>query len=887
MRLSPGTHIGAYEILEPLGAGGIGEVYKAHDPRLHRTVALKILSPSLADDPTWRLRFDREARLLAAMTHPHICAVFDVGSENQTNFMVMEYIEGETLAARLAKGPLPVDQMLRTAAEVADGLAQAHRQSVCHRDLKPANIMLTRAGAKLLDFGLARDSPPLAAVGADRQTISADLTEKGIILGTIGYMAPEQLEGRTTDTRSDIFAFGAVLYEMATGRKAFAGQSQAGIIATILDSDPSPVSSVRPMLPPALDHVVQKCLAKDPENRWQHAADLRDELKWIAQQGSDTRLPTHADRRWKKIALLSGVLASLLLVTLIVLAVVEFGERAAAPLRMVFTVPRPHSAWFWLFNFPVISPDGTRLLFAAPAKDGRLLLWSRALDSLTAQPIDGTESNGGPFPFWSPDGRFVGFFSDGKLKTIDPNGGSAQTIADAPNASGGSWGPDGTNIYAPQPGRLYRVSAAGGPATPLRELDASRREWMQLWPHFLPDGKHYLYAGKSADPEKTGIYLGTVGMQESRLLIRGETNGVYSPPGYLIFVRDGSLLAQAFDLGTLQLANEAFPLPSHGGESSPALGSTYGLFSVSQNGILAYAGRHFVDVQPTWYDRGGKVLGAIGEPGEYATVTLSPDEKRVALERTGARPGVWLLDVATGIATKLRFNSLEGDPVWSPDSRELVISDYRSGINNLHRKVIGRNDEELLLASGEDNFAQEWTRDGASILFIEQGGRSLYRLPLSGPQKPERLLHTPFANDQFHISPDGRWIAFNSQESGRWEVYVASFPSFADKRQVSRDGGCQPLWGKDGKELFYLSLQGKLMSVDTTIGATFDAGVPSALFQAPISVNPAIDQYGVTRDGQRFIFPAPIDSGSAEPITVMVNWAAGLKPSQGATRAPQ
>ncbi len=877
MNLSNGARLGAYEILEPLGAGGMGEVYKAHDTRLHRTVALKILSPSFADDPTWRLRFDREARLLAALMHPHICAVFDVGSENQTNFMVMEYIEGETLAARLAKGPLPVDQMLRTAAEIADGLAQAHRHAVCHRDLKPANVMLTRAGAKLLDFGLARTSPPLAGFASDRETLAADLTQPGTILGTLSYMAPEQLSGQSPDTRSDIFAFGAVLYEMATGRKAFAGPSQAGTIAEIMERNPSPVSSVRPVLPLPLDHVVQKCLAKDPEDRWQHAGDLRDELKWIAQQSSAERPPAQVGRRWKNIALLSAALASVLLFILLGLAAIHFRERPPGQSRLVFTVPRGATT-FPQFNLPAISPDGTRLVFFGQGEGGRSSLWIRALDSLALQPLTGTELSGSPpYPFWSPDGRSIGFFSEGKLKRIAANGGASQTLADAPDVAGGSWGPDGTIIFSPQAGPLYRVSAAGGPATPLRELDSSRRELTERWPHFLPDGKHYLYVASSADANQTGIYVGTVGTQESRLLIPGESNVVYSPPGYLIFVRDGTLLAQAFDLGSLQVAEGAVRIPGHGGESAPAVGSNFGLFSVSQNGVLAYASA-LVNAQPTWYDRQGRMLGAIGEPAEYGTVRLSPDDKRMVLERTGAASGLWLLEAGNGIPMRVTQGA-ESDAVWSPDGRQLVFTDPSGSVR---RRVLGKNDDELLLANAD--YPQGWTPDGASILLINDGGRMVYRLPLSGSRRPELLWKPPSATDQFRLSPDGRWVAFNSLESGRWEVYAAAFPSFTDKRQVSQGGGGQPVWRRDGKELFYLSLQGKLMAVETTAGATLETSEAKSLFQTPISMNPLIDQYDVTRDGQRFILCVLDDS--AAPTTVVVNWTAGINPSEGATRAP-
>jgi Tol biopolymer transport system component len=522
------------------------------------------------------------------------------------------------------------------------------------------------------------------------------------------------------------------------------------------------------------------------------------------------------------------------------------------------------------------------VVFFGPGDGGKLVLWSRALDSLAIQSLAGTEiSSGPPYPFWSPDGHFIAFFSGGKLKKIAADGGASQEIAFAPDAAGGSWGSDGTIIFSSQVGPLYRVSAAGGPATPLRELDASRGELRHVWPHFLPDGKHYLYVARSSDAEKTGIYLGTVGTQESRLLIHGESNVVYSPPGYLIFVRDGTLVAQAFALGTSQLADGAFPLPSYGGRSFPAA-STFGLFSVSQNGVLAYADAHLVDVQPTWYDRHGKVLGTIGEPGEYGTVRLSPDDKRAALERTGAKAGLWLLDVATGAPERLTFGA-ESDPVWSPDGRELVFAD-QSG--NFHRKEIGKNADEILLSNGDANYPKYWTPDGRAILFIKDDGRSLFRLPLSGSRLPEPLPETLFSRDQFRVSPDGRWIAFNSLESGRWEVYAASFPSFTDKRQVSRNGGGQPLWRNDGKELFFLSLQGKLMAVETRLGATLETSDPTSLFQAPIGVNPIIDQYAVARDGQRFIFCAP-DNSSGQPITVVVNWTAGLNVSQGATRVPQ
>jgi serine/threonine protein kinase len=875
MPLGSGARLGPYEIVSRVGAGGMGEVWKARDTRLDRAVAIKVLPPDLTSDSAARQRFEREARAVAALSHPHICPLFDIGHQDGTDFLVMEYLDGETLAARLARGKLPLDQAFQYGIQIADALAAAHKAGIIHRDLKPGNVMITKGGAKLLDFGLAKPREHAIVSGQAATALAEPLTKQGTILGTLEYMAPEQLEGKEADARTDMFAFGAVLYELATGRRAFAGGSQASIIAAILDRHPSPVSSVRSDLPASLDHVVQKCLAKNPEHRWQDAADLRDELHWIAGQSSQERPTVHVDRRWRNTALLSAALALILLTMVLVLAKGHFSDRPPGQTRLAFTVPRQVNATHPLLNMPAISPDGTRLIFVAPGDGGKAMLWSRALESLVPHPLAGTEVNsGGPLPFWSPDGRFIGFFSDAKLKVVPATGGAPQTLADAPDPWGGTWSLDGTIIFAPRAGPLHRISAAGGPVTPLRKLDASRRELTHLWPHFLPDGKHYLYVARSADPAKTGIYLGVVGTQDSRLLIEGESNVGYSPPGFLIFVRDGTLLAQGFDLGSFELTNRALPLPSHGGDKSPAQGAAYGLFSVSQNGILTYASGRYVDVQPTLYDRSGRVLRTIGEPADYGTLTLSPDEKRLVLERSGARAGVWVLEIATGIATRLTFG-WESDPIWSPDGREVVMTDYQS--NNLYRLVIGKNENELLLSSDQTYYGQEWTHDGASILFINNEGLSLYRLPLSGARTPALLLQTPFPKDQFHVSPDGRWIAFNSLESGHWEVYVASFPSFTDKRQVSRTGGCQPLWRKDGKELFYLDLQGTLMAVPTTTGATFDSGVPTILFHAPVNVSPVIDQYAVTRDGKQFIFGAARDT--AVPITVVVNWTMGLNPS--------
>ena len=872
MSLITGTRLGPYEIIGLIGAGGMGEVYKSRDTRLERTVAVKVVSASLAADPAWRQRFDREARILATLSNPHICSIFDVGSHDGVDFLVMEYLEGETLTARLARGTLPVDQALRHAIEIADALAAAHREGVCHRDLKPGNIMLTRSGARLLDFGLARVTPVRVSPQSDQPTISSGLTATGTILGTVQYMAPEQLEGKETDARTDIFAYGAVVYEMVTGRRAFAGQSQASVIAAILEHEPPPISSLQPMAPPALDRAIKKCLAKDPEARWQTVRDLRDELKWITEGSSQVGVPLTVAARRKWGTLLSGAVIVVLSLALLSLATVRFRGRSTEVARVVFSVTRP-TTHLSLGVTPELAPDGKRLMFPGPTGDGRTLLWICTLDSLTARPLAGTENEGYPGAFWSPDGQSVGFFADGKLKRIDLSGGPAHALADAPDPWGGTWSREGIIVFTPRVGPLFRVSASDGPLTPLLELDRSRQERSHSWPHFLPDARHFLYAVRSADAAKEGVYLASLDGKESRLLIREAERAVYTAPGYLLFVRGGTLVAQSFDVTSMQLTGEPSPVPGPDGE---VITTMPGLFSVSPSGVLAYIRTRQRTSQLHWYDRQGRVLETLGDPAPYISVVLSPDEKRVAVDRADGY--IWVLERATGIATRLSHNRAAGDPIWSPDGRQLVFAVFKDGgvsgeLAELYRKIIAGGDEELLFESGESKYPQSWLNDG-TILFINQQS-ALYRLPASGDGEPELLRQIAFQTDEFRLSPDERWIAYNSVESGRWEVYVASFPSFGGKQRVSSGGGCQAHWRKDGKELFYLDLKGQLMAVDVTMGPSFVAGAARPLFQTPIPVNPLIDQYAVTGDGRRFILGTRL--GEEEPITVMLNWTAGLK----------
>jgi eukaryotic-like serine/threonine-protein kinase len=871
MGLSAGRRLGPYEILEPLGAGGMGEVYKGRDGRLQRIVAIKVLPASVADDAIWRQRFEREARVLAAISNSHICPIFDVGTHDGVDFLVMEFLEGETLASRLARGHMPFDEVLRHSAEIADALASAHRLGICHRDLKPGNIMLTRSGAKLLDFGLARRHPPHSAHGPDQRTISSELTATGTILGTVQYMSPEQLEGKEIDERTDIFACGAVMYEMATGRKAFAGQSQASVIAAILEHDPQPVSSLQLIAPPAFDRAVKRCLAKDPEKRWQSARDLTDELIWIAEESSHKGVPVSVAVGPKRTAQLSWSLVLALSVALLTLGVVHVREKSVDPSRVVFTIPRTKAVH--PVTRPTMSPDGTRVVFPGPTASGSLL-WIRPLDSPDIRPILGTDS-AWPLQFWSPDGQSVGFFVEGKLKTIGVAGGSAQTIADAQDGLGGTWSPTGTIVFGPHPGPLFRVSQSGGPATLIRDLDRSRQEISHYWPHFLPDGRHFLYGVLSADVRRSGVYVASVDEEAPRLLIPESEGAVYSPPGYLLFERRGTLLAQAFDTRRLQLTGSAAPVPGPNGEP---IATAWGLFSTSTSGVLSYVAARARRFQLNWYDRQGKNLGSLGEAAGYYSFVLSPDGKRLALAindpKSAFATDVWIMELASGIRTRVTFDG-GFDPVWSPSSRELAFTRFVGVTAQLFRKDVGGGDERSLFESQVNSYAQQWSADGTSIVFIDQDGKGLFRVPVSGNVKPQSLLQSPFAKDEFRLSADERWIAYNSLESGRWEVYVASFPSFGNKRQVSTAGGCQAIWRKDGKELFYLTLQGELMAVDVSGGSSLELGVPRPLFQTPILVTPELDQYAVTGDGQRFILGSPI--GEEEPITVMVNWAAGLK----------
>jgi Tol biopolymer transport system component/predicted Ser/Thr protein kinase len=878
MPLSPSTRLGPYEIISSIGAGGMGEVYRARDTRLERTVAIKVLPEHLSSNPQLRERFDREAKAISSLSHPHICPLYDVGHQDGVDFLVMEYLEGETLAHRLKKGPLSPDQVLRYAIQITDALDTAHRHGVIHRDLKPGNIMLTKAGAKLLDFGLAKVRSAEAAAGMTAlPTQTTPLTGEGTILGTLQYMAPEQLEGTEADARTDIFALGAVIYEMATGGKAFAGKSQASLISAIMTAEPPPISAVQTMAPRALDHVVRTCLAKDPDARWQTAHDVLVELKWLTEPGSQAGLAGSVATAQSRHKLLLLLFASVACLAFLVLAFVHFREKPAEVHAIRFTLPMPDKVMLSFNDYPGISPDGRRMVISGHTPEGKEFLWIHSLDALGIEPLAGTD--GAVLPFWSPDSRFVAFSSGmfgarTRLKKIDISGGPAQTICDLPNgAVMGSWNQDGVILFGDITGPLFRVSADGGPAQPVTELNKSRRERGHMWPHFLPDGRHFLYLAVSANARDNGIFAGALDSNQTQLVMRGTSNVSYVPPGYLVYSNQGTVLAHKFDTKSLRITGGPFSIAEHVSTFAVVSGAE---FSVSANGILAYLTGSSGRVQLAWHDREGRRLGSIGEPGFYPQISLSPDEKRLAVQRTESdATNLWILELSSGILSRLTFNPAgDANPQWSPDGRELLFSSVRNGHQDLYRKPLGGGEEELIYQSEDDKGPFHWSKDGW-ILFIG-AGNNLYRIPLVGERKPLPVLKPDFPPDMAAVSQDGRWVAYESPESGRYEVYVAAYPTFTGKRQVSIAGGCQPLWRRDGRELFYLTLDGKLEAVDVRGGTTLDTSAPHTLFRAPITVNPNAGEYCVTGDGKRFIFREPVGE-TAAPITVVVNWAAGLK----------
>ncbi len=879
MSLAAGTRLGPYEIVSPIGAGGMGEVYKARDTRLDRDVAVKVLPEHLATSEEIRQRFEREAKTISQFSHPHICALYDVGREGEVEYLVMEYLEGESLADRLGRGALPGEQVLRYGIEIADALDKAHRQGIVHRDLKPGNIMLTKTGVKLLDFGLAK---PLATAGArpvsgasmmaTEAQASQPLTERGTILGTFQYMAPEQLEGGEADSRSDIFAFGAVLYEMATGRKAFTGKSQASLISSIMREDPAPISSIAPMVPPALNRVVRTCLAKDPEDRFQTAHDVKLQLEWVQEGGSEAGLPAPVVARRKNREKLAWATAAVLGVAAAALGF-GFWKRSPPPKHtMRFDVDVPVEASD--IDAPKISPDGRILAFDATDASGKHRIWIRPLNALQAHALAGTE--GTRRPFWSPDSKYLAFIADGKLMKVDVAGGPPQKICDAPTGADGTWAPDGVILFdGTGPDPIQRVPASGGVPTVMVKPEASRKEVQIGWPEVLPDGRHFLYMAMGQKATESLYRIASLDGKENRPFAPAQSMVTYVEPGYLLFLRDRTLVAQPFDAKALKTKGEPIPLAEKVGTDNVGLGR----FSVSREGTLAYRTGEITD-RLVWVDRSGKEIETAGDPAQYFNPDLSPDGRRLAFDIVDARTArddIWVRDLVRGVSSRLSFSKADAfGPKWSPDGQRIV---YTVGNDLVERTADGQGAETPLVASDELKFASDWSADGRYIAFASRSKETtwdIWILPTFGDKKPFVFLKTPFAELDAAFSPDGRYLAYQSNESGRMEIYVQSFPGPGGKWQVSSQGGTQPHWRADGKELYFRSADQKLMAVDVAAGATFEAGVPKALFPLRLDSGLGRNHFLPTRDGQRFLLVATPSRDTMTPTTVVLNWMADL-----------
>ncbi len=881
MPLSPGMRLGPYEILDALGAGGMGEVYRATDTRLDRTVAVKVLPSHLSSNPELRQRFDREARAISSLTHPHICALYDVGHESGTDYLVMEYLEGTTLAEKLTGGPLPLEEVLRYGREMAEALAAAHRSGVVHRDLKPGNVMLTRSGVKLLDFGLARMgvegpvSDSSLTMKAESGTARTPLTAEGSILGTFQYMAPEQLEGEEADARTDIFALGAVLYEMLAGKRAFAGKSQASLIASIMGSSPAPISEVAPMTPPGLDRVIRTCLKKDPEERWQTAHDVALQLQWIAEGGSAAGVPRPVTHRRKHRERAAWAVAAVLGLGLIAVAAHDaLRPSPPEPRTMRFRVATPPA--LVSAGPPKISPDGNYLAFNGTDSTGTTRIWVQPLDALDAHPLEGTE--GTARPFWSPDSKSLAFFTASQLKRVDAAGGAVRVLLDGVNGSDGTWSPGGTILFDASAGDSIRsVPAAGGEARPASRIDRDRMQTGHAWPHFLPDGKHFLFQANYANGGDS-LLVGELGDFETRVL--GPANSLmdYSDPGYILWVDSSALLARRFDSKALRFEGDSFPVTTQLAVGSVGLAN----FSVSRNGVLAYRPGETQKQTLVWVDRTGRQLQTIGPPGDYLQPAMNPDETRIVVDgRTGNAVGadLWILDAVRGTTSRFTYGSgSESAGIWSPDGTRIV---YRAsgpgGATVLSRDALGTTEPVPVVPDSVSGVPTDWSADGRTLLLQRQSpgsGWDVWAWDLEGKEDPVPVAATRFVEAQGRFSPDGRWVAYTSNESGNLEIYVRSYPGVGGKWQISTGGGSEPFWRGDGKELYYLSLDQTLMSVSVDTGSGFRAGRPQALFRAPVSSNYATrNRYQPAADGERFLLLMRARAG-LEPVTLVLNWTA-------------
>ena len=891
MSLAPGARVGPYEIRSVLGSGGMGVVYRAHDPKLDRDVALKLLPAELAKDADRLRRFELEARSASALNHPTIVAIYDLGQADSQPYISMELVSGETLRQILQAGAMPARRALQIAAPIADGLAKAHEAGIVHRDLKPENLMVSHDGfAKILDFGLAKlvdESDARAALA----TATAKATWPGSVVGTVGYMSPEQARGATADSRSDQFSFGLVLYEMLTGQRAFDRQTSVETLSAIIRDDPRPLEQVNPSVPAPIRWVVDRCLAKNPADRYGSTRDLARDLASARDHYSElttssaTGLTSVPAIRVRRREIVAWALVAALGLAAVAVWFQPTENAAADPNRIVrFTFAPPKDVTFTssIGSSPfALSPDGRHLIFVGSGAGNPRRLWLHSFDSLESRPIPGTE--GAFVPFWSPDSLSVGFFTQAALKRVAISGGDVTTICEARFGGGATWNRDGVILFAPSiDSALFRVSAAGGTATPVTVLDTSKAESAHLGPLFLPDGRHFLFGVIGG--QEQGHYVGSLDSRErKRLSMDGLIVSMlgFSEPDFVLFTRDRTLMAQRFDLTRLDLTGE----PLRVAEDVDRLG-TSASFAVSSSGaaLVHWNGSDTI-TQPTWFRRDGTVDGTLGPPAGYRNVALSPDGRQAAIDRFDGTPGIWLLDRARGTTTRATSGALyESTPVWSPDSSQFVFAKATDGPPNLHVKRISTGVEERLFHNVLQSFPQSWSPDGRFIVYAttdpKTNSQDIWKVPVSGDRTPTPVLGTQFNEVSPRISPDGRWIAYSSNESGRLGVYVTGFPEPVGKWQVSTNGGNFPIWRRDGRELFYRAPDGTLMAVPVAEGPDFAPGTPIPLFQPRAAVGGlgAGTFYDVAPDG-RFLINILVERTSP-PATVVLNWTAGLTAPQ-------
>ena len=894
MALSTGTRLGPYEIVAPLGAGGMGEVYRARDTRLDRTVAVKILPSHLSSDPTLRQRFDQEAKAISSLNHPHICALYDVGHQDGTDFLVMEYLDGETLAKLLEKGQLPLAQVLKCGAEIADALDKAHRQGIIHRDLKPGNIMITKSGAKLLDFGLAKAAMSLAtgATLTAAVTRTTPVTQQGTVVGTFQYMSPEQVEAKELDARSDIFSFGAVLYEMLTGQRAFPGKSQLSVASAILEKEPAPISTIKPMTPPALDHAIRRCLAKEPEKRWQSAADLAGELQWIAEPGSQAGVSVPVVARRRIHERLGWGVAFLFVLSTVAFAIgfVLRAPKAPRPLYLSAEIGADATLNTNRGAAAILSPDGTRLAFVAAGSDQKRRIYVRSLGQLQAAALSGTEN--ARDPFFSPDGQWLGFFADDKLKKISAQGGSGVALCDAPNAYGGSWSEDGTIVFSPDTqAALLKVSSAGGTPQPLTTLDKPANEVTHRWPQVLPGGKAVLFMSNThvGNFEDADIVVYSMSTGQRKTVLRGGYYPRYLPSGQLVYMHEGTLFASRFDLQRLEVTDQPVPV-LEGVAALPRFGGAQ--FSFSDGGGLVYvAGRSAAqNVSIYWMDRGGKFTSLRETPGAYLRPAFSPDGKRLALQIDEAkRADIWVYEWERDTLTRLTFGGKTSfAPVWTPDGQRITyVGVGKSGEYELYwKRADGAGDALCLTQSKTPKFYISWRPDGKLLAFEQanSGARSnILVMTMEGDEKsgwkpgePKPFFNSAFDEEQPAFSPDGRWLAYVSNESGTYEVYVRPFPGPGGKWQVSTGGGSFPKWSRTGKELFYRTQENTIMGAGyMASGDTFRPDKPRLWSPGQFTELAGNLNFELHPDGKRFAVLKASGTGEApklDKVTFIFNF---------------